>query len=121
MGLNKDDTLIGTALSNGKQEILLATKLAKAFRFPEKLIRDMGRGAKGVRGIRLAEGDQVMSTLLGVIGVLGPAGRRRRCADRRVRDRGFPFLAHVIPFITGVTLLVRSTDANDRAPGSGHL
>ena len=64
IGLQKDDTLIGVALSNGKNEILLATKQGKALRFPEKLIRDMGRGAKGVRGINLAKGDVVVSMLV---------------------------------------------------------
>lgn len=60
MGLAKDDKLIGTAISNGKYEILLATKTGKALRFSEKNIRDMGRGAKGVRGIKLAKGDEVV-------------------------------------------------------------
>jgi DNA gyrase subunit A len=62
--LEKGDALIGTALSNGKNEILLATKQGKALRFPEKLIRDMGRSAKGVRGINLAKGDDVVSMLV---------------------------------------------------------
>lgn len=64
MGLAKGDLLIGTALSNGKNEILLATKAGKALRFPEKLIRDMGRSAKGVRGINLAKGDEVVSMVV---------------------------------------------------------
>jgi len=59
--LEKDDRLIGTALSSGKHEVLLITKDGKALRFPEKLIRDMGRSAKGVRGINLGKGDDVVS------------------------------------------------------------
>jgi len=62
--LQKDDNLIGTWLTNGKNEILLATKMGKALRFPEKLIRDMGRSAKGVRGINLGKGDEVISMLM---------------------------------------------------------
>ena len=61
ISLEKNDYLIGTALSNGKQEILFATRAGKALRFPEKQLRDMGRGAKGVRGIRLDKGDVVVS------------------------------------------------------------
>jgi len=61
ISLDKGDELIGTAVSNGKYDILLATKLGKALRFPEKLIRDMGRAARGVRGINLAKGDRVVS------------------------------------------------------------
>ncbi len=61
IGLEKGDHLIGVALSNGNSEVLLATRNGKALRFPEKQIRDMGRGAKGVRGIRLEKSDQVVS------------------------------------------------------------
>ena len=59
--LEKNDRLIGTAISTDKDEILLATKEGKAVRFPAKQIREMGRGAKGVRGIRLGKGDIVVS------------------------------------------------------------
>lgn len=62
--LEKGDRLVGTALSNGSHEVLLATKQGKALRFPEKLLRDMGRGAKGVRGIRLGKDDEVVSMLV---------------------------------------------------------
>ncbi len=59
--LDEGDELIGTALSAGKHEILSATRLGKALRFPEKLIRDTGRAARGVRGIRLQKDDRVVS------------------------------------------------------------
>lgn len=62
--LEKDDMLIGTALSGGKSEIILATREGKALRFPEKNIRDMGRSAKGVRGIKLAKNDEVVSMIV---------------------------------------------------------
>ncbi|MGE3982480.1 MAG: DNA gyrase subunit A [Candidatus Omnitrophota bacterium] len=62
--LEKNDMLIGTALSGGKSEILLATREGKALRFPEKNIRDMGRTAKGVRGINLAKNDEVVSMIV---------------------------------------------------------
>ena len=58
--LEKGDELIGTALSSGKHEVLLATKLGKALRFSEKMLREMGRAAKGVRGIKLGKGDIVV-------------------------------------------------------------
>ena len=64
MTLDKNDRLIGTALSNGKYEILLATKEGKSLRFAEKNIRDMGRSARGVRGIRLGAKDEVVSMLV---------------------------------------------------------
>ena len=64
IGLEKGDRLIGVALSNGKSEVLLATRKGKALRFAEKQIRDMGRGAKGVRGINLEKGDHVVSMVV---------------------------------------------------------
>ncbi|VAW15126.1 DNA gyrase subunit A, partial [hydrothermal vent metagenome] len=99
MGLAQDDYLIGTALSNGKQEILMATKQGKSLRFSEKQIRDMGRGAKGVRGIKLGKGDEVVSmlvfpsdvektkaTLLTVTS--GGFGKRSDFAEYRIQSRG---------------------------------
>ncbi len=62
--LDKGDRLIGTAISNGKHDILLATKEGKSLRFQEKQLRDMGRGAKGVRGINLGKSDEVVSLLV---------------------------------------------------------
>ncbi|MDP2652449.1 MAG: DNA gyrase subunit A [Candidatus Omnitrophota bacterium] len=59
--LDKGDYLIGTALSGGKNDILLATRQGKALRFSEKQIRDMGRGARGVRGLNLSKDDVVVS------------------------------------------------------------
>jgi len=53
--LEKQDELIEVKLTDGKQELLLATRLGKAIRFPEAGVRDMGRAAKGVRGISLAK------------------------------------------------------------------
>jgi len=64
MTLDKKDRLIGTALSRGKHEILLATREGKSLRFPEKNIRDMGRSARGVRGINLGAKDEVVSMLV---------------------------------------------------------
>lgn len=61
--LDKNDRLIGTALSNGKYEILFATREGKSLRFAEKQLREMGRSAKGVRGISLSPKDEVVSML----------------------------------------------------------
>ena len=58
--LGKDDLLISTIMTDGKNEILLASKEGKAIRFKEKDIRDMGRGAKGVRGIKLGKKDALI-------------------------------------------------------------
>ena len=64
IGLEKGDELISVALSNGKEEVLLATHKGISLRFPEKQLRDMGRSAKGVKGINLDKGDYVVGMLV---------------------------------------------------------
>lgn len=58
--LGDQDELIGVRLSEGKSEIILATWKGMALRFKEEEVRPMGRGAAGVKGIRLEEGDRVV-------------------------------------------------------------
>ena len=60
MGLEDGDRLIQVVRTDGHQELLLATMEGKAIRFPESQVRDMGRGAKGVKGITLAKKDKVI-------------------------------------------------------------
>ncbi|MEW6008282.1 MAG: DNA gyrase subunit A [Candidatus Omnitrophota bacterium] len=59
--LEKNDQLISVKVTDGKQEILLATRLGKAVRFPEKHVREMGRAAKGVKGISVGKNDNVIA------------------------------------------------------------
>ncbi len=63
----EDDELIGCQLTDGTYDILLATRKGKSIRFSEKDVREMGRSARGVIGIRLRQGDRVvaMSALAG--------------------------------------------------------
>ncbi|BBP45994.1 DNA gyrase subunit A [Thiosulfatimonas sediminis] len=56
-----DDELVGTALTNGQQEIMLFSDIGKAIRFDENDVRVMGRTARGVRGMKLAESHKVIS------------------------------------------------------------
>ncbi len=64
IGLESGDRLIRVALTDGHQEILLATSQGKAIRFPEAQVRDMGRGAKGVKAVTLGKKDQVIGMAL---------------------------------------------------------
>ena len=59
--LDKDDFLIGVELTDGKQELIIGTRLGKAIRFSESKVRDMGRSARGVRAISLEKKDEVIS------------------------------------------------------------
>jgi DNA gyrase subunit A len=60
ISIDDDDELVDVQLTNGEQDIFLATKLGMAIRFREDDVRDMGRTARGVRGISLDEGDDVI-------------------------------------------------------------
>jgi len=62
--LKKDDELIGVELTDGKQELLIGTRQGKAIHFAESKVRDMGRGAKGVRAISLAKKDEVIDMVV---------------------------------------------------------
>ena len=53
--LNEGDWLIGAAITNGSQEIMLVTDAGKAIRFPESTVRPMGRTARGVRWHQTAQ------------------------------------------------------------------
>lgn len=57
----KGDELIAVGQAQGEDDILLSSRQGKAIRFSEKDVRSMGRAARGVRGIRLGKGDQVVS------------------------------------------------------------
>ncbi len=58
--LSEDDELIAVRKTRGDQELILATREGFAICFPETDVREMGRDAQGVRGIRLNEGDYVV-------------------------------------------------------------
>lgn len=59
--LEEGDTLIGAAITNGKDDIILATRDGMAIRFQEDQVRAMGRSARGVTGIRFDGDDNVVS------------------------------------------------------------
>ncbi|MDR0734261.1 MAG: DNA gyrase subunit A [Elusimicrobiota bacterium] len=60
IGLEEGDVLMSVQLTNGRSDIIIATKHGKSIRFDENQVRAMGRTAKGVIGIRMAEGDSVV-------------------------------------------------------------
>jgi DNA gyrase subunit A len=66
--LREDDTLIGVALTDGQQDIMLFSSAGKAIRFNETNVRAMGRAACGVRGIRLGESQRVISLIVAAEG-----------------------------------------------------
>ncbi len=64
INLDDGDALVGAGLTDGGRDILLFASNGKAVRFDENAVRSMGRTATGVRGIRLAKGESVVSLIV---------------------------------------------------------
>ena len=64
INLEEGDALVGAELTDGARDILLFASNGKAVRFDENSVRPMGRTATGVRGIRLADGESVVSLIV---------------------------------------------------------
>ena len=62
--LDEGDHLIGVAITDGKHDVMLFSDAGKAVRFDENDVRPMGRGARGVRGMNLDDGQQVIALLV---------------------------------------------------------
>ncbi|MHC8598542.1 DNA gyrase subunit A [Arenicellales bacterium IMCC55707] len=62
--LGEDDELVEVALTTGNSDIMLFTSGGKAIRFSEAQVRQMGRTARGVRGVNMKHGHEVISMLI---------------------------------------------------------
>jgi DNA gyrase subunit A len=62
--LDEDDTLISAAVTDGAREVMMFSDGGKVIRFKESKVRTMGRTARGVRGMRLPEGQEIISMLI---------------------------------------------------------
>ncbi len=62
--LDPDDYLVGVAITDGQHDVMLFSDEGKAIRFAEDDVRPMGRTARGVRGMRLPEGQRVIAMLV---------------------------------------------------------
>ncbi|MBP6799389.1 MAG: DNA gyrase subunit A, partial [Luteimonas sp.] len=61
---DEGDALVNAELTDGSRDVMLFASNGKAVRFDESSVRAMGRTATGVRGIRLAEGEEVRSLVV---------------------------------------------------------
>ncbi len=92
--LDADDSLVGVDITDGSQDVMLFSDAGKVIRFAENLIRPMGRTARGVRGIRLAEDQAVISLVVAKSeGTILTAtefgyGKRTDVSEYRVTGRG---------------------------------
>jgi DNA gyrase subunit A len=95
VALDEGDYLIGAEVTNGTQDIVLVSDAGKAIWFDEEDVRPMGRTARGVRGMKLGEGQQVLSLLVAdnhqetvLVATENGFGKRTVLADFRHSGRG---------------------------------
>jgi DNA gyrase subunit A len=118
------DTLLEVKLTNGKNEIMLASKCGKVVRFNESTVRPMGRNASGVRGINL--GDEKDNEVIGMISIPDNDtnvmvvsekgyGKRSDIEEYRVTNRGGKGVKTInITEKTGNLIAIKDvTDKND--------
>ncbi len=91
--LRENDALVGVAVTDGQQNILLFSSAGKANCFNETDVRSMGRTATGVRGIRLPEGHRVISLIIAAEGTVlniteNGFGKRTRLKEFTRHKRG---------------------------------
>ena len=99
--LDEDDELIGVKKTNGERYVILGTRQGISIAFAEDDVRAMGRVARGVRGIRLNDGDEVigMDNLKRDAEVLTVTaegfGKRTPTAEYRLQSRGGKGIIHL--------------------------
>lgn len=92
--LRESDRLVGVSLTDGQQDVLLFTDAGKVIRFNESKVRSMGRNACGVRGVKLQEGQQVISLIIAqaegqiLTATSQGYGKRTPIDDHRLTGRG---------------------------------
>ncbi|MBA3664336.1 MAG: DNA gyrase subunit A [Bacteroidetes bacterium] len=124
--IREGDVLLEAALTNGKNEIMLATKLGKVCRFPEEKVRPMGRNASGVIGIDLNDEEGDKNEVIGMIcindmnaNILVVSekgyGKRSDIEEYRITNRGGKGVKTInITEKTGNLVGIKTvTDAND--------
>ncbi|MFA5181293.1 MAG: DNA gyrase subunit A [Syntrophales bacterium] len=94
IGIDEGDELMDVQLTLGNQDIFLGTRMGMAIRFHEEDVREMGRGARGVRGIMLAPEDAVVGmeipsegSAMATITEKG-YGKRTTVSEYRLQTRG---------------------------------
>ncbi|MCH9650861.1 MAG: DNA gyrase subunit A [Deltaproteobacteria bacterium] len=94
INIEESDRLLAVRVTNGEQDILLATAFGLSIRFPESATRLMGRATRGVRGVDLREGDcvvgmEVLETEGTILTVSEKGfGKRTTLAEYRRQGRG---------------------------------
>ena len=115
-GVAEDDAVIAAEITDGHGDVFLGTRRGKAIRFREQDVRPMGRTARGVRGIHLRDGDEVVA--MAVVRLGGSLltvtdhgyGKRTAIDEYRVQSRG------------GVGIIsIQTTARNGRVAGIAYV
>ena len=94
IGLDEDDEIMGARLTDGSNQLIIATRNGMAIRIEETCIRQMSRQAHGVKAIKLRKGDYVVSMARvregAAVLTVTEKGMGRRCAleSYRIQNRG---------------------------------
>jgi DNA gyrase subunit A len=119
--LDDEDELIAVKLTDGTQDVFLGTKQGKAIRFNEKDVRSSGRTARGVTGIRMKKGDEVIGVeILGrgssVVTISENGyGKRTETVEYRTQTRGGKGIINLktvpkIGLVSGIKQVVENED-----------
>lgn len=97
INIDENDSLLEARLTNGKNEIMLATKKGKLVRFPEEKVRPMGRNSTGVKGVTLDGNDDEVIGMVCVSDLQKDSvlvvsekgyGKRSELEEYRITNRG---------------------------------
>jgi DNA gyrase subunit A len=92
--LKEGDQLIDVAVTDGQSDIMLFSSAGKVIRFPETDVRSMGRVSRGVRGMRIADDEQIIALIIAdeegaiLTSTEFGYGKRTHLAEYRIQGRG---------------------------------
>ncbi len=117
--LNEGDELAWVRMTDGRQQVIIATKKGMAIRFDENDVRPMGRLARGVKAMKLAEGDEVVGMSVvregGLVLTVSETGYGRLSSpdDYRVQSRGGKGLTNYHTEKYGDVAAIKVVDLDD--------
>lgn len=121
MGLREGDIVIGGRQTDGSKDLMAVTKNGMCIRFAEDTVREMGRTAMGVMGIRLDEGDEVVSFVVAEddksLAIFSSKGYGKRTSMTAYKDQnraGKGLITYKVKEKTGEVVSAKVLDDNDQ-------
>ena len=94
INLNEGDEVVVVLLTSGKDEILIANHNGRAIRFNESTVRNMGRGATGVKAMRLDEDEE--DEVVGMIALTKPEGYDENTEENESEEELYPNMPTIL-------------------------